>query len=615
MIQRRFISFVLIFNILIGLLGIQNTYADNTGVQKIYRLDTGVIFIWANSSGAWQKGYSPGSNYPSGFKMDLTYGGQYQKDKIKNVKAYPYTAAFYRDTGVQPAYNVTAKAGSIEEYNEVYMPHASQNINITKSTYDPKVGEIDIKYNAKLSSNNLYDVKQRVAFGREEDIYDYMGGKSSVPADVIKSLEAMKGNLFSPKVQGYMYFVPIIIEYEVEGAAAVFPDLAVTDIQGRYDPSAKKMKVDVNTRNMNMAVNGTKLVVNWEDSKGSKGSKTFENLNYEIDQERNFTIDLDAGDDVKFFLISAEINPEPRTIDENGVYANNLMEKRIDVTNGNVNLKIKFTDIPENGVEGDAMEATALVELEGASFIASDITFYVGDVEVQRFSDMAIAEPRAVTFNFKMPNKAVNIYAAVNRERNKPTEEVRWEDNVTDLVAVALEPTPVNPGGSKIDVSISAPSVINPKAPYGDWTFKITVTWRDLWYWQKHTKRKTNSDGSTSKKTWYTKEPIYETYNLSTDAYGQMMTNYKPNTGEQTFEKTHKAYPAKSKTVSFDGSESYTFSVPGKWLVVDTKSIYGFGVDGYNAKLEAKLSNGAKDTKNVFVKGIPVGKTGVGLEQ
>ncbi|KXG77370.1 hypothetical protein [Thermotalea metallivorans] len=525
MITKKFVSLVMILNIIAGLLITPYSAfaAENTGVHKIYRLDTGVIFIWSNSSGIWQRGYGPGSSYSSGFSLDLTTNDQFGKSNIKNVKVYPYTTEFYRQTGITPIFNVTAKAKNMQEYTDNYMPHASQNISITKAEYNPSTGKVEVNYNALLNSDLLYDVKEKVAFEKEQYIYDYMGGKDAVPANVIASLEAMKGNLFSPKVQGFMYFVPIIIEYEVQ-------------------------------------------------------------------QQPQESI--------------------PAPVPAPGVPQQPTPQGNPDIQ---TNLKIKLTKIAENASAGQAVEVRGYVELEGQSSIASDIALIVDGKEVQRLRDVAIAGKREFKLVFEMPNKAVNVYAAVNPDKTKPNLERTWADNVSDLMAVFLNTSEKNPG-EKITVDIIAPKSMQPKEPYNPWNFQVTVSW-SLWRYEIEEETYIDANGVERTRRRTIKVPVTKTVAMNIKASGQYVTMYYPNTGEQIIKNATKEYPGQSLTVSGDGEKTFSYSVPGGWFIVDTKTEYGFGPAGYNAILNATLSNGAKDTATVLVKGISPLKAGVKLSQ
>ena len=282
-----------------------------------------------------------------------------------------------------------------------------------------------------------------------------------------------------------------------------------------------------------------------------------------------------------------------------------------------INLKAQIADIPASAVKGEAITIDTLIELEGAANIISDIALKIDGVEVGRHQDLAIGESREVKFNFEMPDKLVEVYVEVNPDRNKPLQEVRWDDNTSQKFMINMEEPKKNPN-PEINVSITASKSIAPKSPYSDWSFTVTVTWKDLYEWKrvKVEDAYTDENGVRHPAEYEWKQfPIYKDYTLKVDAYGQMMKMYYPSTGEQTFESKEKSYPSKSKTVSWSGSESYTFSYPGNWLLVDTKSTYGFGVGGYNAKIVATLNNGAKDTELVFVNGIPPVKAGVELSK
>lgn len=343
--------------------------------------------------------------------------------------------------------------------------------------------------------------------------------------------------------------------------------------------------------------------------------KRFEDEKFTQGEEKIFSFDwmIDGSKSKSSFEV--EINPDRALYEKD--YTNNKLygEVKAEI---NTNLKIKIIDAPESAVKGQVVEIKALVELEGEDNIATDVVLKVDQIEVRRLRDLAIGDQREVNLSFEMPDKDIKVYAEVNTDKNKPIAESSFDDNTTQELEITLEKEYKNPN-PQISVSISAPKTAEPKIEnymYKDWEFTVTVTWKDLYKWKRVKVRDayTDEDGvyHPAKYKWK-KKPIYKTYTLNTKAYGQGVTMYYPNTGEQIIEKFNEDYEAKSKTVSFSGTQTYKFSFPGSWFVVDTKSYYGFGPGGYNVKLTAVLDNGAKDTKLVYFKGIPPIETGVEL--
>ena len=184
-----------------------------------YRLDTGVIFAWKNSAGHWQKGLHPGlKNYIGSYTISLA--NNVPPGDIYDVKVYPYTPSFSFDTK-NLLWFITKYATDQIEYNQRYYSSSVKKIkdNIV-AYYNNQTGNLQVSYVIEelVHRDTLFNVKEAlISPGGEQVIYDYMGLTSeTAPADLKDALEVLKPNVFNPNVEGYLYFVPTIIEYKVK---------------------------------------------------------------------------------------------------------------------------------------------------------------------------------------------------------------------------------------------------------------------------------------------------------------------------------------------------------------------------------------------------------------
>ncbi len=199
---------ILIFSTVVGNSAELQSYVTH------YRLDTGVIFVWKNSAGVWQDG-EPGKNYTSGYTLDLARN--INPSDIYDVCVYPYSLDSYYFESENFLWFPTLYATNKEEYNLNYYLTASNNIKNVVANYNNQTGSLQVIYTADLLPvETLFNVKQTLnTTNGEQIIYNYMGlTPETAPADLKAALEEVK--TFHPNVEGYLYFVPTIIEYKVK---------------------------------------------------------------------------------------------------------------------------------------------------------------------------------------------------------------------------------------------------------------------------------------------------------------------------------------------------------------------------------------------------------------
>ncbi len=209
------LTFVLIILILLS----YTSFANSSGRQMYethYRLDTGVIFIWKNSAGDWRDG-KPGEDYTSGYTLNLA--GNLNPSDIYDIKVYPYISGEISFNTDNFLWFTTVYATNQSMYNENYYARASKSIDIksTNVIYNNQTGNLQVIYTANLTPIvERLDVKNTLKSPNgEQIIYDYMGlTPETAPQEFKDALETVK--TFHDNVEGYLYFVPTIIEYKVK---------------------------------------------------------------------------------------------------------------------------------------------------------------------------------------------------------------------------------------------------------------------------------------------------------------------------------------------------------------------------------------------------------------
>lgn len=215
--MKKIVSILLITSLFISSFLMTSFAEAPQQIEKHYKLDTGVIFIWKNSAGKWQKG-KPNEYFSSGYTLNLPRNAE-------NVKVYPYDPSIsFEKNAIERS--ITTYGKTQTEYDLNYLRKGSKEIQIKKINYNKDSGLLNVEYSALLSANKeLFDVKNTLESPNgEQIIYDYMG----TPTDEIKkALETLKPSKFSKDVEGYLFFVPTIVEYEIPLKPQILDDVAL----------------------------------------------------------------------------------------------------------------------------------------------------------------------------------------------------------------------------------------------------------------------------------------------------------------------------------------------------------------------------------------------------
>jgi hypothetical protein len=191
--------------------------------KTYYRLDTGVVFLWKNSAGAWQFGRDPGGADELSTSLKIPSGAENvavtaydQNADYEQESFFPFKADSEIESGCI-IWNTTAVASNKDDYDTCYNAY-SANPLIATSEYTQTTGNLKITYEATFSAfgGDDYDVKAKLAKGAsgKQEIMDLLGSPSSEIMDAMDLMDPESEN-YSPNVEGYLYFLPVVIKYDL----------------------------------------------------------------------------------------------------------------------------------------------------------------------------------------------------------------------------------------------------------------------------------------------------------------------------------------------------------------------------------------------------------------
>ncbi|MDR2133216.1 MAG: hypothetical protein LBP30_07725 [Clostridiales Family XIII bacterium] len=205
-VKTRLLSMALVFAMILSPLP-QAAFSATTKTATHYILDTGVNFLWSNSSGAWvtNGGWSPGSTQRFDYGFSLPGGA-------KNVKVYNYDGGnFSFDKPGTHHWKMTSVASGRDDYNLNYYKYRATPVTLSHS-YAESSGALKVNYTVTFPRDNAYDVKEKLEKGHKQTVYNLLGNPP--PPEISSFIDETDGN-FGAKVEGLLWFVPIIIQYDV----------------------------------------------------------------------------------------------------------------------------------------------------------------------------------------------------------------------------------------------------------------------------------------------------------------------------------------------------------------------------------------------------------------
>lgn len=235
--NKTHIAIILLLVMLI-LLTIPSIANGETIERTYHRLDTGVVFVWKNSGGQWQNGWSPGTS------ISYAYHHTLPKD-ASSVEVHPFSPSAssgsqgYFDFDESGEYHWNPEfAWDKSSYLEYYYDYAVSNLTVSgSSSYNPETGNINVGYGMRLSPKGgvAYDVKRQLSYGEEgkQAIIDLLGNPSQQITDAMNLMDPSSES-YDSNVEGYLYFIPIVFSYTLEEEAEEEeePDEPQLDITG-----------------------------------------------------------------------------------------------------------------------------------------------------------------------------------------------------------------------------------------------------------------------------------------------------------------------------------------------------------------------------------------------
>lgn len=181
-----------------------------------YHLDIGVEQVWGTEDKygniIWDDGIRPGGT------MTTSKSIPFPKE-VYNVKAYPYDAEKFNWEDTE---HYTSNVGSEKYFDDNYKRYSSTNITVTNPSSSGNV--VSFSYSAKMSSIQQYNLTDKLNRGQIDQVFSLMAGPYSTnpEGDVKKGFSDLYSKLnagrngVDPRVQAYMYFTPVIIQYDVK---------------------------------------------------------------------------------------------------------------------------------------------------------------------------------------------------------------------------------------------------------------------------------------------------------------------------------------------------------------------------------------------------------------
>jgi hypothetical protein len=218
--QKRFISGILIIclmlTLVLSVLNDDRHYHAHAAKEREtkYHLDIGVVHIWGSGpsleTATWQNGHRKGTSI--NVSTTLAFPGE-----VTVIAAYPYSNSLFNWNHPNYSFNRNAYLNSRQDFNTNYLDHVSRSISNINARASGNI--VSLSYTVLLDSHEDFNLKERLNTGQFDFITELHGGRdtlrSNYPDLYQRLLEGAAGGL-SDNVFGFMYFVPVIIEYMID---------------------------------------------------------------------------------------------------------------------------------------------------------------------------------------------------------------------------------------------------------------------------------------------------------------------------------------------------------------------------------------------------------------
>ncbi|WP_312091397.1 hypothetical protein [Aminipila sp.] len=225
LILRKGMAFLLIVTLILSGFFISPNQVQALTIEKTvtkYHLDIGVQQIWGVFTGEydangkeivdWDDNIGPNGS------MDVDTSIPFFK-AVSNVKAYQYSDSKFNWDDTE---HYSSNVGSESYYKNNYSKFASNYISVT--SYNSSGKTVSFSYSASMNSKMEYDLAQALGQLKINEVFRLMAGpnSSNPEGDVKKNFPSLYSKLnagrngVDSKVRAYMYFTPVIIQYDVK---------------------------------------------------------------------------------------------------------------------------------------------------------------------------------------------------------------------------------------------------------------------------------------------------------------------------------------------------------------------------------------------------------------
>lgn len=318
LIIRKGMLFLSILTLLLTGFFVAPDYASAMTAEKTvtkYHLDIGVQQIW----GVWTGKYDGNGqeiiewddNMGRNSSMNVNTGVKFDMHKeISNVKVYPYSSSKFDWNNP----NYTSNMTSENYYDDKYSDFKSKAISV--KTCSSSGNTANFSYTAVMNSTKEYDLAKRLNWGQIDEVFNLMAGPYSTnpEQDVKRNYPDLYNKLnkgrngVDPKVRAYMYFCPVIIQYDVKekveigeiDADLTLPATAKTgEVYNAADNSSVEDMLSIEEALLEKRVNGGawQTVTVWQGT-GTKGTNTGGSIEEKSDEicDITYRITVTASD-------------------------------------------------------------------------------------------------------------------------------------------------------------------------------------------------------------------------------------------------------------------------------------------------------------------------------
>lgn len=237
---NKFCSYLIIITLILSCVCINpvksNAYTVEETVTK-YHLDIGAQHIWGSGASAETATYDHQKGGTINVSQTIT-----MPENVSNVKIYEYRTNSSKFNWKTDSFNRNTYLNGQSDYTDRYADFVSTSL--TNLKVNSNGNKVTFSYTAKLESNKDFDLKEKLNNGFVDFVFEVLGGRDYVYSsqrNVYDKLIAGSQGKLASNVYGFMYFTPVIIQYDVK-EMVTYPDPVAESIEADLQlPSAVKV--------------------------------------------------------------------------------------------------------------------------------------------------------------------------------------------------------------------------------------------------------------------------------------------------------------------------------------------------------------------------------------